>query len=162
MTDGRIRTFEHVNAYTFAGHATFTLRSAKTGTRFTYQVQQKEPDEADRGPPLFFVRVLTGPENTSDYTYLGLIRLREGEAFYYADKKRRISPDAPSAKAFAFLLHCLQADNLPEALEFYHDGRCAACGRALTDPESILTGFGPTCSARRGITRITCDIPEAA
>jgi len=33
-------------------------------------------------------------------------------------------------------------------VEFYHMGRCAACGLSLTNPESIETGYGPICRER--------------
>ena len=35
--------------------------------------------------------------------------------------------------------------------EFRHEGRCGRCGRALTVPESIDTGFGPHCAAEMGV-----------
>jgi hypothetical protein len=34
-------------------------------------------------------------------------------------------------------------------LEVWHEGRCGACGRRLTVPESIERGLGPECYGRR-------------
>jgi hypothetical protein len=33
-------------------------------------------------------------------------------------------------------------------LAVYHEGRCGACGRRLTTPESISSGLGPVCAGR--------------
>ena len=37
---------------------------------------------------------------------------------------------------------------IPEHLEIFHEGRCCACGRKLTTPESILSGIGPECAKK--------------
>jgi hypothetical protein len=36
-------------------------------------------------------------------------------------------------------------DDLPESLEIWHEGSCLRCGRKLTVPESIESGYGPEC-----------------
>lgn len=36
--------------------------------------------------------------------------------------------------------------NLPSQIEVWHEGRCGACGRRLTVPESIANGLGPVCA----------------
>ena len=41
-----------------------------------------------------------------------------------------------------------QGAALPEGYEARHEGRCARCGRALTVPESIDSGFGPECARK--------------
>jgi hypothetical protein len=47
--------------------------------------------------------------------------------------------------AFAWFWDRLRNGNLPEQVEVHHEGRCGRCGRALTVPESIESGFGPEC-----------------
>ena len=42
--------------------------------------------------------------------------------------------------------HLLHHGNLPPALEVWHEGRCGRCGRKLTTPQSVETGFGPVCA----------------
>jgi hypothetical protein len=44
-------------------------------------------------------------------------------------------------------------------LEVWHEGRCAKCGLKLTVPQSIMTGFGPTCAKKLGIACVEID-PE--
>jgi hypothetical protein len=120
-----------------AGNATFTLRSKKTGGRFTYRVRQSEDDAS-----FFFVQLLTGPDNTADYAYLGVIR----RGVYFHGKKSRITRDAPSNKAFEWFWRMLAASELPlDQVEVFHCGRCGRCGRPLTVPESVASGFGPDC-----------------
>ena len=36
----------------------------------------------------------------------------------------------------------------------YHVGKCGRCGKKLTDPESILTGLGPSCSKYMNVPRV--------
>lgn len=123
--------------FMFAGKAYLTLVSKATGTRFTYRVSTKEDAP-------FFVGVLSGPDNTHDYTYLGFVP--QGGAELVAGKKGR--PDAPSYKAFAWFLQALQAGVMPTQLEVWHEGLCGRCGRALTVPESIAAGLGPDCASK--------------
>lgn len=131
--------------FILAGHAVFTVRSKKTGTRFTYKIRQPEP-ETDGAPAPHFVSVLTGPDNESDYQYLGCIfQARD----FVVTKKSRIGKDAPSAKAFAWLWAQLMAGkDVTGQMEYWHEGTCCRCGRRLTTPESIEAGIGPVCAGR--------------
>lgn len=121
--------------FALAGKARLTLRSKKTGTRFTYRVEAKE------GKPAF-VSVLTGSNNEADYTFIGSVFEKKT---YRHGQKSRIGKEAPSAKAFAWAWEKLQAGSIPENLEVWHEGRCCRCARPLTDPESIASGIGPEC-----------------
>lgn len=136
---GRIKTAEAALAYIRAGKATVTLVSVKTGTRFTYRVSA-----APEGDTLF-VGLLNGPDNTADYKYLG----RVARGIFWAGRKvpkpGDISPDSPSAKAFAWAWRALSRRELPDSLQVWHEGRCGRCARKLTVPASIESGFGPEC-----------------
>jgi hypothetical protein len=127
-------TKEHRRAYLLSGDATATVVSKKTGARFTYRVRKGE----DKLSP-HFVSVLTGPENTSNYTFLGTIF---ADGAYRHGKKSPIPLYAPSAAAFAWSWAHLES----EELQVYHLGRCGRCGRPLTTPESIERGLGPVCA----------------
>jgi len=67
--------------FLLGGNATITASSTKGG-RFTYRVRLAKPraGQADDGTRRWFVAVLTGPDNSSDYTYLGTIVERNGGA----------------------------------------------------------------------------------
>jgi len=66
--------------------------------------------------------------------------------FFHGGQKARVGKDAPSVKAFDwFWRHMAQGDDVSTLVEVHHEGRCGRCGRALTVPESIKSGFGPEC-----------------
>ena len=130
--------------FMLAGNATFTVVSKKTGTRFTFKVTKPEPTPQYPNP-IHFVKVLTGNQNETDYTYLGQITSRGGMTTYQHGRKSPIGAAAPSALAFAwFAGQVLQGKDAP-GVEVYHAGKCGRCGRKLTVPESITSGFGPEC-----------------
>ncbi len=137
--------------FVLGGDARFTLVSNKTGARFTYRVEASEP--TDGRDLVWFVSVLTGSDNTNDYSYLGIIKsavidgTRVGTSFFRTAKSK-IAADAPSHIAFKFFWE--RSNRVPAALEVWHSNHCSRCGRLLTTPESIRTGIGPVCSERRG------------
>ncbi len=131
-----------MNLRTFitAGNATFTVTSRKSGTRFTYRVSA-----TDR-PGSWFVSVLTGPDNTSDFSYAGLMTEHAGVLHCRQTRGSKVGPTAPSWLGFVWLLSRIHRPALLEQqAEIHHEGRCGRCGRALTVPESIESGFGPEC-----------------
>lgn len=125
--------------YMLAGNATVTLASARTGTRYTYRVRAAKDA---RGDVTHFISVLTGSDNTRDYSYLGVV----GRDGVRTTQRSTVGPDAPSTRAIQWALRKLQEGQLPTELEVHHSGRCGRCGRELTVPESIRTGLGPTCA----------------
>jgi hypothetical protein len=146
---GQLKTVEAICLFMFAGNATVTLRSKKSGARFTYKITpHKERND------WHWVALMTGPDNEGDFQSFGYFR---GPDFFLC---KNASREAPSTIAFQFLAGCILKGKLHEALEVFHEGRCGACGRKLTVPESVATGFGPDCSERLGIPRITCDEPS--
>lgn len=128
--------------FILAGNAKFTLRNSRTGNRFTFRVRAKRSDDA---APIYFVQLLTGPDNSADFEYLGYIR---GGRYQHGDRKSRIGKDAPSATVALWFFPRLFAGTLPDAIEIWHEGTCGRCGRALTVPESIAAGLGPECAGR--------------
>jgi hypothetical protein len=135
-------TVDQALNYILAGDARVTLVSKKTGTRFTFEVNLKRAQDGAPASP-HFVKVLTGPQNTRDYDFLGSIFDRSA---YRHGRKAKIGPDAPSTKAFAWVFDRLVKGQLPEQVEIWHEGRCGRCGRPLTTPESIASGIGPVCA----------------
>jgi hypothetical protein len=132
--------------FVLGGKAFFTLVSTKTGKRFTFKVSRKLVED-DR--VLYFVGLLTGPTNTSDYTFFGTIF--DGVEFRMSGKSR-IRGDAPSALAFKFLWKLIQEGHeFPKAFEFWTIGQCGQCGLPLTVPASIKIGFGPHCAEDKGL-----------
>lgn len=140
---------EAIRRFALAGNATLTLRSAATGTRFTYKLRlaplHENKPEAGR---TWFVKLLCGSDNTSDYRYIGFIR--DGK-FIHGAGRSWTSSEAPSVIAFGwFARTVLFGQKAFEKLEVWHEGCCGRCGRKLTVPESIATGMGPDCAEKAG------------
>ena len=129
--------------FILGGHALFTIKNTITDGRFTYKVEAPhgvKPEESN----VLFVKVLTGPENTRDYRYIGYIK---NSLFIHGGLKAKVGKDAQSVIAFDFIFNRLltKGFNKPN-LEVWHEGKCARCGRTLTVPESIENGIGPECA----------------
>ena len=140
--DGKLQGKETIREFILGGMATFTIRSKTTGTRFTYRVKLAPRRSVDDERP-YFVSLLHSENNTKDYVYLGCIW---PESWRYACKT-----ETPSSRAFQWLWKTLnKADPDLSELEFFHAGTCARCGKLLTVPESIESGWGPVCAKLRG------------
>jgi hypothetical protein len=145
-----------VRGFVLAGDARLTLVSRKTGARFTYRVRAAD----GAGPASHFVSVLTGPENTTDYSYFGHF-FKDGRvgtpdatplaARFVHGRKSKIGDDAPSTKAWRWFCQQIDAGRIPAELECWHEGRCAVCSRVLTTPESLKRGIGPECAGKLGM-----------
>lgn len=125
-----------------AGNATFTVRSKATGARYTFNVKRAK-DRQGSPMSMYFVAVLSGPDNTSNYTYMGIIDKHDR---FILTRKSKVKEDAVSFKTFSWLHACWKAQHMPANIEVYHEGKCGRCGRKLTVPESIESGFGPECA----------------
>jgi hypothetical protein len=133
----RMTTLEDVVTFIKAGKARFTLRSAKTQDRFTYRVSLSPDGE------VWFVSLMTGPDNEAHYSYMGIIN-KAGE--FRRTAKSKVEEESSGYKAFAWTWKKLTGGVLPDELEVWHEGRCGKCGRLLTVPESIDRGIGPECA----------------
>lgn len=142
---GRLMDGAQARKFVLGGNARVTLVSVKTGTRFTFRVRAKNfpiPKGEAAAPP-WFVALLTGRDNNSDYTFLGTIF--EDNSYRHSHKSR-VTPDALSAKGFAWAWAYLAKGELPPGCEVWHEGTCGRCGRGLSVPESIARGLGPECA----------------
>ena len=147
-TPGQLRTAQQVLAFMLGGNATFTIRSRKTGARFTYKVRKADP-EPGRGVT-WFVNLLNGSDNGNDFAYMGVLYEWEvGKPPHFKrTKASRVSESAPSFRAFTWLWEALRGGWLSSSVEVWHEGTCGRCGRRLTVPESIAAGIGPECAGK--------------
>ena len=123
------------------GNATFTICSAKN--RYTYKVIKTHFDESK-----YFVMLLTGSDNNNDFSYVGML-------FPNRDKitlttKSVMTDQSLPVVAFNYTYKRLLNGYIPKGVSIYHEGRCGSCGRKLTVPESIESGFGPHCLSKLG------------
>lgn len=150
-----LKTAQNAVNFIKAGNAYFTARSV-TGTRYTFRVSlpKKDPKETCKWchhapctcEPAWFVSYLSGPENSSDYTYLGMIR---GGKFSTTKASNRLI-NSQVYKAFRWVWEHLANGQMPPKTELWHEGRCGRCGHLLTVPESIESGIGPVCESKGG------------
>lgn len=147
---GHISDSEAALRFILGGNATFTLRSKATGTRYTYKVRKAEDRPTPTwsgipmGGPTWFVSLLNGPDNEGDFTYLGIVRDNQ----FKLTRKSRMTMQSKPVVAFAWMFDKLVKHAMPKDAEIWHAGRCGRCGRKLTVPESISTGFGPECAGK--------------
>jgi hypothetical protein len=126
--------------FLMGGNATFTVANA-AGDHYTFKV--RKPDE--RAP--FFVSLLSGPDNESSYTYLGIFN--PSSVFVALTKASKFKPDSLPVQVVNWALRVINGEcALPAGYAIQHAGKCGCCGRKLTHPESLLTGIGPECARR--------------
>ena len=106
--------------FALAGASIFTIKSMKTDRHYTYKLK--------KGNVRYFCAVNSG----DTFIPIGSFRF---------DDYQRATYDAPSMKALKWFLRNPES----EEVAFYHMGRCGRCGRPLTNPESIESGYGPEC-----------------
>jgi hypothetical protein len=147
MTSAPITTASAALSAMLAGNATLTLVSKKTGSRYTFNVKAPREEDGTRSEGTRFVSLLTGPNNETDYSYIGMIR-RDGRGFRTTAKTA--APESAPVKGFGWAFEALRNGRLPETLEIWHEGRCCRCGRKLTTPASIELGIGPDCAEAMG------------
>ncbi len=141
-----------------AGRAVFTVEIPPpdqeilhSPPHYTFRVKRKEANLD--WPEAYFVQILTGPDNTSSYTYLGMLSPETGEV--RLTKKSKYNDDSLPVKILRRVLVRLWADQgdliRQAGWELHHEGKCCRCGRALTVPESVESGIGPECRQIMGI-----------
>ena len=124
--------------YIKAGNATFTFANPKN-ERYTYKVKYSKKINQH------FVYLLTGANNETDYTYMGMFAFDRVQM----TRKSKYKADSIPVKVFNYAMTVISGYN--ELLNGYfleHDGHCGRCGRKLTTPESIKAGLGPVCIAK--------------
>lgn len=134
ITQSKINDFEK---FVLAGWAIFTVQNNDTKNKFTYRVKKNNQnyDSTTR----WFVSVLSNSDNYRNYTYIGMIK---NNKFYYT-KGSQVGKDSKSFIVFDWLWEHYK--ELPENIAIWHEGTCGRCGKKLTVPESINSGFGPEC-----------------
>src|SRR3990167_8917096 len=106
MQSAQLQTIEQIRNFVFAGHAIFTLRGKLTGDRRTYKVTRADGDNPGRP---WFVGVLYGTDNNSDYCYLGTLFPTATAAHYTHGRKSNVPPDVTSAKVASWFFYRLEA-----------------------------------------------------
>lgn len=136
MTNAATGSTFDARTFITAGRAVFTLTGR--ASRYTFRVTKRAQ---------LFVGLLTGPNNTRDYTYVGVLHpvtgyLRLTGASHY-------TAESTPVIALRWALPIVwKGGILPPPARLMHVGKCGRCGRALTVPASILAGIGPECATK--------------
>jgi hypothetical protein len=141
--------------FVLGGKATLTLaipaafaEEKGINPHYTFKVAHKAATA--EWPESYFVSLLTGPDNWANYTYAGKLDPATGEV--KATKKSCLQQDSLPLRLLNRALGLVWGgDTTPltdAGFGLHHAGKCARCGRKLTVPASILTGFGPECAGR--------------
>lgn len=146
VTEAQLST-ERSLPFMLAGNATFTLRSMKTGVRYTFKVRKAKPTPQYPGDT-WFVGYLMGSNNEEDYAPLGIIKMHEGVPNFRLDRRTKMNFTSGPVVAFDWTLKSLIAKKESFGVEVFHAGRCGRCGRTLTVPESVELGLGPECAEK--------------
>lgn len=134
----------------FAGTATFTLENPATGKRYTYRINRVENEGR---PPVYFVKYLAGPDNESDYQYLGMLgRYGDGFAYCRLTGASKVGLESDPVKGLNWLLGKLNTGatfaTLPNGIRAVWSAICQRCGATLTVPGSIDARLGPVCAKK--------------
>lgn len=122
------------HSHLLAGHSIFTVTNLTTCKHFTYRIIKPNPHSPH------FVSLLTGPNNEEDYTFIGTIF--DGQIFRHS-AKGGIGKESVGVRGFEWLWRNL--DKLPENVRVDGSEFCFRCGKRLTTPEAIESGYGATC-----------------
>jgi hypothetical protein len=134
--------------FILAGKATFTVDNGK-GEHFTYKVVAKQ-DRYKKDRKVYFVNLLTGCDNETSYSYMGMLNPKT--LSLALTKGSKVGPNAKSLKVFRWALRVVSGrSELPADYGINHAGHCGRCNRLLTEPESIKIGIGPHCAKLMGI-----------
>lgn len=138
------------STFTFSVNAEYAAAN-NLKPHYTFKVVKKEAN--DRWPETYFVSVLTGPDNTTSYTYLGMLDPKNGSIRTTA--KSCMTDAALPVRLINRTLALVwenESDKIVAAgFNLQHAGKCGRCGRKLTTPKSVEQGFGPECVSIMGL-----------
>lgn len=147
--------------FILAGDAIFTIEIPEKfrndgKSHYTFKIEHVEKNE--RFPESWFAKTLVGPDNSTDYAYLGMLDSFTGQV--RTTTKSKFAPDCHRLRVLNRILARVWCDDHAayetHGFETHHEGKCGRCGRRLTVPESIETGIGPECCRIMGLP-----IPES-
>lgn len=141
--------------FVLAGKATFTIevpesfRTEKPDLdlkpHYTFRVEHKAA--SGQYKEAWFAKLLTGPDNTRNYSYVGILNADSGSVRTTA--KSKLAADNIVLKLLNRTLALVWAEDIgpleAQGFALHHEGRCGKCGRLLTTPDSIERGIGPEC-----------------
>jgi hypothetical protein len=149
---GQLTTSSDALKFMLAGDARITLVNSDTQRRFTYRISAPSKETAKGGKVRDFaanVRFVSLADNEDTFAFLGTIFVQDRRFVW--SRKSHVQMTAPSVVLFHDVFGALTADAVSDNIAIFHEGVCGRCGRTLTVPTSIASGFGPDCAALLGV-----------
>ena len=131
-----------------AGRAVFTIefpesfaRANGLDTHYTYRIR------APRSGSVLWIDLLTGPDNVGSYTYIATLYPTTGDVRNRKDSAADNSMPVRLVRRVIRRVWDSQQTAIADAgFVLRHAGKCCRCGRRLTHPESLESGWGPECA----------------
>lgn len=139
--------------FLFAGKAIFTVgipfeyQETLGNDHYTYKI---ELTEFGNGGKFYFASLLTGPQNTSDYTYMAKW-VPSLNKFMTTIKSKFTNDSIPLRLLNRVVAKVLENDGKEiekHGFQVMHNGRCGRCQRMLTRIDSISIGMGSSCAKK--------------
>lgn len=140
--------------FVLAGKAIFTIKCGAGAPvpHRTYRVTFAKggPKKTGTGfwPDTYFVGMLTGPDNTENFNYMGKLDAATGTIILTGASSYRA--DSHAVRLFDRVMARVWADDhaayTVHGYDTMHVGQCGRCGRPLTVPSSVESGIGPECA----------------
>lgn len=127
-------------SFILGGNSDFSIENLASHNRYKYRVKVSKDN-----PYMYFAYANGGRDEDRASLYIGyVVRKKDGSWFFQTGEAGKLPKDSPQVKG---LLYALKFGDRPlnRPMILYHHGKCAKCGRKLTDAESISRGFGPDC-----------------
>src|SRR6185503_20248759 len=123
-------------AYILAGKATFTIRLGQHSLKdakshYTFRVKHKPASLLYQNKEVYFVSMLTGPDNTRSYSYVGCLDPQTG--FTRLTAKSKFKEDSVPVVIIRRVLDRIWKNEghviAGVGWEVMHNGFCGRCGR---------------------------------
>jgi hypothetical protein len=119
-----------------------TKPKQKDKSRFTFKIKKARKTAKYDNENKFWVEVLTGCNNESDYSPLGQIDNMTFKATRLSNR------DSQSFKVFNWFFNKLASNELPSQIVIWNPKHCLKCHKKLTVPQSIFNHYGPSCYSK--------------
>lgn len=120
--------------FIFGGNATFTIDCGVN--HFAYKIRRKDTDD---GSKIYWCLLIERNKNI----YCGYFKIVDNRLVYRHSTKNGVNYGDERIQTLLKTIH--KRNDLPDGITVNHVGRCACCGRVLTDTKSNARGFGPEC-----------------
>lgn len=123
--------------FMFGGNCTFIVSDGQTNTAYKIFRKQPLPGE-EKTIGVYQLYIKHGGKNI----YCGYFKIKDNRMKFKFNNKYGIQE---TDERLTMLLDFIKLRDDYTPFHLYHTGRCAHCGRLLTDEKSIQRGFGPDC-----------------